>query len=130
MRGRITLTALLVEDYDRAIEFYVGKLGFTLAEDRVLSPDKRWVVVRPQGGDGAGLLLAKAANDRQRAAIGDQSGGRVFLFLETDNFTRDHAAFTQHGVRFVEEPRHEAYGTVAVFEDLYGNRWDLIEMNA
>ena len=130
MRGRITLTALLVDDYDQAIEFYVGKLGFTLAEDRVLSPDKRWVVVRPQGGYGAGLLLAKAANDRQRDAIGDQSGGRVFLFLETDDFARDHAAFTRLGVRFVEEPRHEAYGTVAVFEDLYGNRWDLIQMNA
>ena len=123
----IALTALLVEDYDEAIGFYAGKLGFTLAEDRILSPDKRWVVVRPPGAQEGGLLLAKASGDRQRAAVGDQSGGRVFLFLQTDDFARDHVAFTARGVRFLEEPRREAYGTVAVFEDLYGNRWDLIQ---
>lgn len=127
MRQRIALTALVVEDYDRAIDFYVGKLGFTLAEDRVLSPGKRWVVVRPRGAAEGGLLLARAAGERQRAAVGNQSGGRVFLFLETDDFARDHAAFTANGVTFLEPPRHEAYGSVAVFEDLYGNRWDLIQ---
>ncbi len=127
MRQCITLTTLLVEEYDPAIDFYVGKLGFTLAEDRALSPDKRWVVVRPTGAQEGGLLLARAADDRQRAAIGDQTGGRVFLFLQTDDFDRDYAAFTERGVRFLEEPRHEAYGSVAVFEDLYGNRWDLIQ---
>ena len=127
MRQCITLTALLVGDYDEAIDFYVGKLGFSLAEDRALSPDKRWVVVRPPGALEGGLLLARASGDRQWAAVGDQSGGRVFLFLQTDDFARDHAAFTERGVRFLEEPRQEAYGTVAVFEDLYGNRWDLIQ---
>jgi catechol 2,3-dioxygenase-like lactoylglutathione lyase family enzyme len=126
MSQRLGLTALLVRDYDEAIAFYVGKLGFELCEDTRLSADKRWVVVAPPGG-GAGLLLARAANDRQIAAIGEQSGGRVFLFLETDDFVRDHAAYVERGVSFVEPPRREAYGTVAVFEDLYGNRWDLIE---
>ena len=126
MPQRLSLTALVVDDYDRAIAFYVGKLGFVLREDTVLSPAKRWVVVSPPGSD-AGLLLACAANEDQRRAIGHQGGGRVFLFLETDNFARDHRAYTERGVRFVEPPRHEPYGTVAVFEDLYGNRWDLIE---
>lgn len=119
------LVALLVRDYDEAIGFYVGKLGFDLVEDTAQGPDKRWVVVRPPGGD-TGLLLAKAANDRQAAAVGDQSGGRVFLFLRSDDFWRDHAAFKAKGVRFLEEPRQEPYGPVAVFEDLYGNRWDLL----
>lgn len=128
MRQCIALTALLVGDYDEAIDFYVGKLGFALAEDRALSTDKRWVVVRPPGAQEGGLLLAKASGDRQRAAIGDQSGGRVFLFLQTDDFARDHAAFIGRGVRFLEESRQESYGTVAVFEDLYGNRWDLIQL--
>jgi catechol 2,3-dioxygenase-like lactoylglutathione lyase family enzyme len=127
MRQCIALTALLVEDYDEAIGFYADKLGFTVAEDRALSPDKRWVVVRPPAARESGLLLARAADDTQRRAVGHQSGGRVFLFLETDNFDRDHAAFTQRGVRFLEEPRKETYGMVAVFEDLYGNRWDLIQ---
>jgi catechol 2,3-dioxygenase-like lactoylglutathione lyase family enzyme len=129
MRQCIALTTLLVEDYDEAIGFYVDKLGFTLAEDRPLSADKRWVVVRPPEAQEGGLLLAKASGERQRDAIGEQSGGRVFLFLQTDDFIRDHAAFTQRGVRFLEEPRQESYGTVAVFEDLYGNRWDLIQLN-
>jgi catechol 2,3-dioxygenase-like lactoylglutathione lyase family enzyme len=129
MRQCIALTTLLVEDYDEAIGFYVDKLGFTLAEDRPLSADKRWVVVRPPEAQEGGLLLAKASGERQRDAIGEQSGGRVFLFLQTDDFIRDHAAFTERGVRFLEEPRQESYGTVAVFEDLYGNRWDLIQLN-
>ena len=123
---RLSLTALLVSDYDEAIAFYVGKLGFELREDMPLASEKRWVVVAPHGAS-SGLLLAYAVGDRQNSAIGDQSGGRVFLFLETDDFMRDYPAYTERGVRFVEAPRHEPYGTVAVFEDLYGNRWDLIQ---
>ena len=126
MSQQLGLITVLVRDYDEAIAFYVGKLGFTLLEDAPQTPDKRWVVVAPQNS-ATGLLLAKAADERQARAIGDQSGGRVFLFLETDDFARDHAAYVKHGVRFIEAPRREAYGTVAVFEDLYGNRWDLIE---
>jgi catechol 2,3-dioxygenase-like lactoylglutathione lyase family enzyme len=121
---RLALTALLVRDYDEAIGFFVGKLGFELVEDAPQA-GKRWVVVRPRGSD-AGLLLARAVGE-QAARVGDQAGGRVFLFLETDDFARDHTAFTAGGVRFLEAPRREPYGTVAVFEDLYGNRWDLIE---
>lgn len=123
---RIALTALLVADYDAAIEFYVGKCGFELREDTDQGGGKRWVVVTPAGGE-AGLLLAKASGEAQAARVGDQTGGRVGLFLETDDFARDHAAMTAAGVRFLEAPRHEPYGSVAVFEDLYGNRWDLIE---
>jgi len=120
--------AFLVKDYDEAIAWFTDALGFTLVADERLSPEKRWVLVMPPGGrNGARLLLARAANDEQSSAIGRQAGGRVFLFLETDDFTRDHAAFTARGVRFVEPPRHEPYGSVAVFEDLYGNRWDLVE---
>jgi catechol 2,3-dioxygenase-like lactoylglutathione lyase family enzyme len=120
------LVTLLVDDYDKALSFFVDQLGFSLSEDRPLTPRKRWVVVTPRGGR-TGLLLAKAANGQQSAAVGNQSGGRVFLFLETDDFKRDHAAFIERGVRFLEQPRKEDYGIVAVFEDLYGNRWDLIE---
>lgn len=126
MPQRLNLTALLVDEYDAALAFFVGALGFEMREDTQLEDGKRWVVVAPQGAAN-GLLLARAVGERQRNAIGDQSGGRVFLFLETDNFARDHLAYTQRGVRFVEDPRHETYGIVAVFEDLYGNRWDLIE---
>ncbi len=126
MPQRLNLTALLVDEYDTAIDFFVGKLGFELRDDTALTDGKRWVVVAPHGA-ASGLLLARAVGDRQCGAIGDQSGGRVFLFLETDDFARDHLAYTQRGVRFVEKPRHEPYGIVAVFEDLYGNRWDLIE---
>jgi catechol 2,3-dioxygenase-like lactoylglutathione lyase family enzyme len=125
MRQRLSLTALLVRDYDEAISFYAGKLGFELVEDSDLGGGKRWVVVRPPGSD-AGLLLARAVGD-QAARIGDQSGGRVFLFLETDDFGRDHERMIAAGVRFVRPPREEAYGTVAVFEDLYGTLWDLIQ---
>ena len=126
MPQRLSLTALLVDDYDEAIDFYVGKLGFELRQNTPLTADKRWVVVAPRGA-ASGLLLARADGDRQRQAIGDQSGGRVFLFLETDDFARDHLAYTRQGVRFIETPRHEPYGIVAVFEDTYGNRWDLIQ---
>lgn len=124
---RIGQLALLVRDYDEAIDFYVGRLGFTLREDTALTPDRRWVIVAPSGGDGTGLLLAQAEGETQQAAIGRQGGGRVLLFLQTDDFARDHATYRANGVRFLEPPRIEPYGTVAVFEDLYGNRWDLIQ---
>jgi catechol 2,3-dioxygenase-like lactoylglutathione lyase family enzyme len=127
MRQHLGLTALIVRDYDEALAFYVGKLGFQLREDTRLDSEKRWVVVAPPGSVESGILLAKAANALQAEAIGNQSGGRVFLFLVTDDFDRDHKRFLEQGVKFVEEPRHEPYGTVAVFEDLYGNRWDLIQ---
>lgn len=126
MPQNLAMTALLVDDYDEAITFFVDRLGFALRQDTGLKDGKRWVVVAPPGGAGE-LLLARAVGKRQRSAVGDQSGGRVFLFLETDDFSRDHLAYTERGVRFVEPPRREAYGIVAVFEDLYGNRWDLIE---
>ncbi len=122
--------ALIVRDYDEALAFFVGKLSFTRVDDIPLADaPKRWVTIRPPGAgaDAAMLLLARAAAPEQVAAIGNQAGGRVFLFLHTDDFDRDFAAFTASGVRFVEAPRREPYGIVAVFEDLYGNRWDLIE---
>jgi catechol 2,3-dioxygenase-like lactoylglutathione lyase family enzyme len=124
--ARITQLALLVRDYDEAIRFYTGALGFTLLEDSPLGNGKRWVRVAPPDPAGAALLLARAATPEQERAIGNQSGGRVFLFLETDDFGRDHARMRSMGVRFTGEPRREAYGTVAVFLDLYGNKWDLI----
>jgi catechol 2,3-dioxygenase-like lactoylglutathione lyase family enzyme len=124
MTQRIGLVTLVVDDYDEAISYFTRKLGFALVEDTALDGGKRWVVVAPRGA-GSGLLLAKAANQRQK-----QAGGRVFLFLHTDDFRRDYAAYTERGVTFVEEPRQEPYGTVAVFTDLYGNRWDLIEPKA
>ncbi len=125
--SRLSLVSLVVADYDEAIAFYVGVLGFELVEDTALGGGKRWVVVRPRSEEGSGLLLARASGEAQSARVGDQTGGRVFLFLETDDFERDHAAWSAAGVRFLEKPRHEPYGQVAVFEDLYGNRWDLIE---
>lgn len=119
----------LVRDYDEAIAWFTRVLGFELVEDTPLAPLKRWVRVRPPGaGQGACLLLARAATPDQLAAVGRQGGGRVFLFLHTDDFARDHAALAARGVRFVEAPRRESYGSVAVFEDLYGNRWDLLEL--
>lgn len=126
-RRHIATVALVVADYDDAAAWYVEKLGFTLVEDVDLGGGKRWVVVTPPGGQGARLLLAKADGPDQAARVGDQTGGRVFLFLETDDFVRDHAAMLAAGVEFREEPRHEAYGTVAVFADLCGNLWDLIQ---
>ncbi|QUD88887.1 VOC family protein [Phenylobacterium montanum] len=127
MRQHIGLIALVVHDYDEAIGFYRDQLGFELVEDTDMGGGKRWVVVRPMGAAETSLLLAKAADARQSATVGAQTGGRVFLFLNTDDFARDYAAFTARGVRFVREPVEEPYGMVAVFEDLYGNRWDLIQ---
>lgn len=131
MTQSLAMLALVVRDYDEAIDFYTNALGFTLVEDTPLSPEKRWVVVRPRsGGDGergAALLLAKAATPEQAAAVGNQTGGRVFLFLHTDDFAGDYARMQAHGVRFAETPRQEAYGTVVVFFDLYGNKWDMIQ---
>lgn len=127
MTQSIASVALVVADYDEAIVFYTEKLGFSLLADTDLGGGKRWVLVAPPGGSGAKLLLAQASDEAERAAIGKQAGGRVFLFLETDDFARDYAAYSARGVKFREAPRHEAYGSVAVFEDLYGNGWDLIQ---
>lgn len=118
--------AVVVDDYDRAISYYTDKLGFTLVEDTP-QPCKRWVVVTPAPGSDCNLLLARASNERQTGFIGDQAGGRVFLFLQTDDFWRDYTAMKEKGVHFCEEPREEEYGIVVVFEDLYGNRWDLFQ---
>lgn len=123
---RIATVSLVVRDYDEAIAWFRDRLGFDLIEDVDLGAGKRWVVVAA-GSGGARLLLAEPANDAQAARIGDQTGERVFLFLETDDFHRDHARMSDKGVRFRETPREEAYGRVAVFEDLYGNLWDLLE---
>ena len=124
--SRIGAVSLLVREYDEALAFYVGILGFNLSEDTDMGGGKRWVTVTPAGGETA-LLLARATTAEERARIGDQAGGRVWLFLETDDLMRDHAAWLAAGVRFRETPRHEPYGKVVVFEDLYGNAWDLIE---
>jgi uncharacterized glyoxalase superfamily protein PhnB len=123
----LALVTLLVRDYDEAIAHYVGTLGFTLREDTILSSSKRWVVVAPSLATGGALLLAKADTDDQRASVGRQTGGRVGFFLHTDYFNRDYSRMKAAGVTFLEAPRREPYGTVAVFSDLYGNRWDLLE---
>ena len=127
MSQHISAITLLVPDYDAGIAFYVGKLGFALIADTPLSPSKRWVLVAPPGSTETRVLLAKADGPAQTARIGDQTGGRVALFLTTDDFARDHAAMTAKGVEFLEPPRQEAYGTVAVFRDPFGNTWDLIQ---
>lgn len=128
MKLRIAHIALVVDDYDEAIRFYTEKLNFRLVEDTVLSETKRWVLVSPPGSaGGCELLLAKAANDEQRTRVGNQTGGRVFLFLNTDDFGRDYNNLKSKGVTIVREPSEEPYGTVAVFSDLYGNLWDLIQ---
>jgi predicted enzyme related to lactoylglutathione lyase len=127
MTQMIALMTLVIRDYDEAIAYFTQVLGFALVEDSEMGAGKRWVVVRPQGAKESGLLLAKATDERQQQAVGAQTGGRVLLFLHTDDFERDHSAYRQRGVTFIESPRHEVYGTVAVFIDLYGNRWDLIE---
>lgn len=127
MKQSIAQVAILVKDYDDAIDFYLKKLNFELVEDTRLSEHKRWVVIKPPGAAGCGLLLAKAVNEQQLAAIGNQSGGRVFLFLETDNFKRDYEQMTERDIKFVRGPVDESYGTVAVFSDLYGNLWYLIQ---
>jgi catechol 2,3-dioxygenase-like lactoylglutathione lyase family enzyme len=124
---QIATVALVVRDYDEALAYYTGVLGFLCIEDTDLGGGKRWVLVAPAGGRGARLLLAEAASPEQAAHIGDQTGGRVFLFLETDDFSRDFKAMSAQDVAFIEAPREEPYGTVAVFADLYGNRWDLIQ---
>ncbi len=126
MNRRIALTTLVVADYDEAIAWYTAKLGFTLIDD-IDQGDKRWVVVGPTDGSAAALLLARASTEEQRTRIGNQTGGRVGFFLNTDDFWRDHAAMTAQGVEFLETPREEVYATVAVFRDLYGNTWDLLE---
>ena len=123
----VATVALVVGNYDEAIAWYVERLGFVVTEDVDLGGSKRWVTVAPANGGGARLLLAEASGEEQAGRIGNQTGGRVFLFLETDDFARDHQAMLAKGVEFREAPRHEAYGTVAVFADLYGNLWDLIE---
>ncbi|KAA0129609.1 VOC family protein [Chryseobacterium sp. SN22] len=127
MKQSIIHISLLVRDYDEALDFYLQKLGFDLVEDTRLSETKRWVLVKPPGSSGCCLLLAQAANEQQLLAVGNQSGGRVFLFLETDNFDKIYDAMLANGIVFVREPVVETYGTVAVFTDLYGNLWDLIE---
>ncbi len=126
MNQTLALISYVVRDYDEAILFFTNALQFELIEDTPQS-DKRWVVVRPRGGTGAALLLAQADTPEQIAAIGNQTGGRVFLFLHTDHFQRDYDHMRKHGVEFMKEPRYEVYGTVAVFKDLYGNKWDLLQ---
>ncbi|HRH03673.1 MAG TPA: VOC family protein [Bacteroidia bacterium] len=129
MYQRIAHIALLVDDYDAAIEFYTQKLEFYIVEDTYLSEDKRWVMLAPKGAKECCLLLAKASNEEQARVVGNQSGGRVFLFLYTDDFWRDYEKMKRREVKFVRPPQDFDYGTVAVFEDLYGNKWDLIEPN-
>ena len=128
MNQSIAHIAIVVRDYDEAIAFYVGKLGFELVEDTYQpEQDKRWVVVRPRGSGSTSLLLARASSAHQETFIGNQAGGRVFLFLRTDDFWRDHAAMLEAGITFIREPKQASYGIVAVFEDLYGNLWDLVQ---
>ncbi|MEM7453580.1 MAG: VOC family protein [Planctomycetota bacterium] len=130
MKQSIAHIALVVHDYDEAIDFFVRRLKFEIIEDTyVPEQNKRWVVIRPPGGNGATVLLAKASTPEQQAAIGNQTGGRVFLFLRTDDFHRDHQAMVAERIEFVRDPKVEDYGTVAVFKDLYGNLWDLIEFS-
>ncbi len=126
MKQHLHAMTYLVRDYDEAVLWFTEMLGFELIEDSDLGSGKRWVLVQPKGG-GASLLLARATTPEQAAAIGKQTGGRVMMFLHTDNFTRDYKVMQTNGVTFVEEPRHEAYGSVVVFKDLYGQKWDLIE---
>ena len=128
MNQSLGLISLVVKDYDEAIKFYTSTLDFELVEDTYIpEQDKRWVVVRPKGHSGSNLLLAKASTPEQNAHIGNQTGGRVFLFLYTDNFWRDYESFKSKGIEFIREPQKEYYGTFAVFKDLYGNQWDLLE---
>jgi len=127
MKQKIGALSYLVHDYDEAIRFFTHSLGFRLIEDTDMGDGKRWVLVAPVGSEETCLLLAKAASPEQQASVGNQTGGRVFLFLHTDDFWRDYEAMRSNGVVFMETPRTEPYGTVAVFEDLYGNKWDLLE---
>lgn len=127
MKQRLAQIAIVVDNYDEAIEFYTGKLHFDLVEDTKLGDTKRWVLIRPKGTFECCLLLAKASNEEQQSRVGNQTGGRVFLFLHTDNFERDYQNLLNHNIEIVRAPQKEDYGTVAVFKDLYGNLWDLIE---
>jgi catechol 2,3-dioxygenase-like lactoylglutathione lyase family enzyme len=127
LKQQIVSIAIVVADYDEAIDFYVNKLQFQLIEDTPLSPEKRWVLVAPPGSEGTCLLLAKASTEEQKSRVGNQTGGRVFLFLHTDDFWRDYHRMEKEGIKFIRPPQQEPYGTVTVFEDLYGNKWDLIE---
>lgn len=127
MKQKIAHVAIVVDDYDKAIEFYTGKLHFTLIEDTILNENKRWVLVAPKGSAECCLLLAKASSEEQKSRIGNQAGGRVFLFLHTDNFQRDYQNLVDQKIKIVREPVVESWGKVAVFEDLYGNLWDLVE---
>lgn len=128
MKQAIVHVALVVRDYDEAIAFFVGKLGFSLIEDSYIpDQDKRWVVVAPRGSSGTSILLARPSNESQQAYVGNQTGGRVTFFLGTDDFHRDYESYVGHGVKFVRPPLETRYGTVAVFEDLYGNLWDLVQ---
>ena len=129
MKQSIVHIALVVDDYDEAIEFYTEKLNFTLVEDTAQSETKRWVLVAPRGAGECCLLLAKGVGEEQRSRVGNQTGGRVFLFLKTDDFWRDYENMQARGINFVRGPKNEEYGTVAVFADLYGNLWDLIEFS-
>jgi catechol 2,3-dioxygenase-like lactoylglutathione lyase family enzyme len=129
MKKSIVHVALVVRDYDEAIAFYTEKLNFELVEDTYQpEQDKRWVVVKPPGSQGTSLLLARATTPQQKASIGNQTGGRVFLFLNTDDFWRDYESMKDNGIKFVREPQEQEYGTVAVFEDIYGNLWDLLQL--
>lgn len=131
MKQSISLVSLVVRDYDEALQFFVGKLGFLLVEDSyVPAQDKRWVVVSPRGGGNCRLLLARASSPEQQACIGGQTGGRVFLFLSTDDFWRDYEDYKSKGIEFVRPPKEESFGIATVFKDLYGNLWDLVQPNA
>lgn len=131
MKQSLGLVCLVVRDYDEALAFFIGKLGFELVEDSyVPEQDKRWVVIKPQGSRGASLLLARASTPQQMQAIGQQTGGRVFLFLYTDDFWRDYERYRAQGVEFIRMPQEQPHGTVAVFKDVYGNAWDLVQPNA
>lgn len=130
MKRTLGAVSLLVRDYEEALSFYVDKLGFHVIENTDMGAGKRWIRIAPRNSDGTCLLLAKAASPEQESRIGNQTGGRVFFFLYTDDFWRDHDLMKTNGIRFLEEPRRESYATVAVFEDLYGNKWDLLQPNA
>ena len=129
MTQKVGYVAVVVRDYDEALTYFINVLGFELIQDTSLDRGKRWVLVAPPGWQGTGLLLARAVTDEQASRVGNQTGGRVFLFLHTDDFWRDYHAMKERGVNFQEVPREEPYGTVAVFQDIYGNRWDLLQMN-
>lgn len=127
MTQHLNAVALVVPDYDQAIEYYCGVLGFDLIEDTPLTPQKRWVLIRPRGSNGTSILLAQASNDAERQCIGNQTGGRVFLFLQTDDFDGDYQKYSDNGIDFIETPRNEPYGKVCKFRDCFGNSWDLLE---